>query len=207
MKHGKVLDRQTLDFAARVLQNLPQLSSEEMQQLIGNPAELKRRLLTLKTGTCGFTETALLRPVETFDASGEGVLDEDKFFTSREGEIWVSPSFRQTFGSTFRRSRASDRQYVAYELKQGASDTAIRAGLPKRHLSELGDIARLIKGGALARDCAYIAYVADKNGRVYAVSVNGYAGDREWYVNGWRLDERGGWDAGSRVLCPSNAAL
>ena len=212
MSNGKVLDKQTLDLAARVLQNLPKLSSEEMQYLIDRPAELKQRLLALavKTGSFspyGFTETTLFHPVETLVASGEGVLDEDAFFQSREGDIWVSSSFRERFRRTFRESRASNRKYVAYELKQGASDTAIRADLPKRHLSTLGDIARLIKGGSLSRDHVYLAYVEDENKLVYAVSVVWSPADPECRVNVWRLGELGALPAGVRVLCPSNATL
>lgn len=216
MTHGKVLDKQTLDFAARVLQNLPDISGEEMQYLISNPAELKKRLLALKkeSATVGFTETALLRPVATIVASGKDDLDEDAFFQTRKGEIWVSESFRETFGSTFRKSRVSSRSYVACELKQNAYDTDIRKDLPKPHLSKLGEIARLIKaqrggmsGILLTNGRANIFYVKAKNGEVFAVDVIWYAGDREWNVGDWRLDEDGDWGAGNRVLFPGNAEL
>jgi len=189
--------------------------------IIRNPKEAGRQFtLFLKRGgrvdagsaiatrsIYGVEETALLRPVERLVASDEDVLYEDAFFQNRKGEIWVSPSFRETFGSTFRKSHASDRKYVACELKQNASDTAIRADLPKSHLSELGDIARLIKGGTLSKDHVYVAYVAGKNGVVFAVDVHWDAGDCEWNVSVWGLDESGGWDAVCRVFCPSNAAL
>jgi len=155
-----------------------------------------------------FKETTLLRPVETFVTSGEdNVLDEDVFFQSREGEIWVSPSFRKRFGYTFRKSRASNRKYVACKLKRNANDTAIRADLPESHLSELGDIARLIKGGALSKDCAYFAYVEDENGEVFAVRVCWSADARVWDVDDWRLVGCGDWGAVYRVLCPRKATL
>ncbi|MEI7750292.1 MAG: hypothetical protein WCJ25_04820 [Candidatus Moraniibacteriota bacterium] len=162
----------------------------------------------------GFTETALLSPDTTFFASGKGELDEDAFFQSREGEIWVSPSFRKRFGRTFRKSQASNRRYVACELKQNASDTDIRANLPVSHLSKLGDIARFIKaqrggkkGVLLNNGLANIFYVEDENGQVFAVLVGWGSGGRTWYVYDWRLDEDGDWLAGRQVLCPGNAVL
>jgi hypothetical protein len=155
----------------------------------------------------GFTETALLSPDTTFFASGKGELDEDAFFQSRKGEIWVAPFFREKFGHTFRKSRASNRKYVACELKQSANDTVIQADLPKRHLSTLGDIARLIKSGDMSRDCTYVAYVEDKSGQVFAVGVDWRIGDRGWRVRCWGLDGGGLWFVGSQVLCPGNAIL
>jgi hypothetical protein len=155
-----------------------------------------------------FKETDLLRPVETFDTSGEDdVLDEDAFFQSRKRKIWVAPSFREKFGRTFRKSRASNRKHVACELKRNANDTAIRADLPGRHPSTLGDIARLIKRDAFSKDCAYVAYVEDENKQVFAVNVYWVAEDREWFVSAWWLDVFGDWFAGCRVLCPGNAVL
>ncbi|NTW46116.1 MAG: hypothetical protein HGB18_03650 [Candidatus Moranbacteria bacterium] len=163
---------------------------------------------------CGVKETALLRPVATGVASGGGDLDEVTFFRSRAGGIWVSPSFREKFGSTFRKSRASDRKYVASELKQSANDTVIRADLPGAHLSKLGDIARFIKvqrggkkGILLNNGLANIFYVEDENGQVFAVNFRWNSAVRTWFVVVWKLGEHGDWNAGNQVLCPSNAVL
>ena len=55
-----MIDKQTLEFAARVLQNLPPLSSEVMQDWVDAPVGLKRALwalcrfktfMTIKLGT------------------------------------------------------------------------------------------------------------------------------------------------------------
>jgi hypothetical protein len=185
----------------------PQGAGRQFALFLKNVGQVNARSVIASRGICTFAETDLLRPVETLVALGEGILDEDAFFRSREGEIRVSPSFRERFRRTFRKSRASNREYVACELKLDANDTAIRADLPESHLSELGDIARLIKGGVLSRDRVYVAYVEDENKLECAVSVAWHAGDREWFVFDCGLDELGGWHAGYRVLCPSNATL
>lgn len=162
----------------------------------------------------GFKETSLLRPVTTAVASGKDILDEDTFFQNREGEIWVSPSFRKRFGRTFRKSQASNRRYVACELKQNASDTDTRADLPVFHLSKLGDIARFIKTqrggkkGVLRNDGrANFFYVEDENGEMFAVDVRWSADGRTWNVRDWGLGEFGDWNAASQVFCPGNAVL
>ncbi len=162
----------------------------------------------------GFKETALLRPVAMAVASGDGYLDEDAFFQDREGEIWVASSFRKRFGRTFRKSQASNRRYVACELKQRAGDTAIRADLPVSHLSKLGDIAHFIKaqqggkeGILFNKGLVDIFYVEDENGQVFAVRVYWGAGDRAWFVCDRELDGDGDWAVGYRVLCPGNAVL
>jgi len=200
-----------IDFDECGLQNNiirdPKEAGHQFALFLKNGGRVNARSVITSRSLCGVKETVLLRPVETLVASGEDVLDEDTFFQNRKGEIWVSPSFRKRFRRTFRKSRASNRKHVACELKRNANDTAIRADLPERHLSTLGDIARLIKGGALSRDCMYVAYVEDENGRVFAVDVYWGADGRGWCVFDWRLDEYGDWPAGLRVLCPRNAVL
>lgn len=216
MSHGKVLDKQSLDFAARVLQNLPNLTGEEMQYLISNPAELKRRLLALKmeSAMVGFTETALLRPVATqIVPARTKSFDPKRFYQNRKGlDVWDTFVDRLDLRSRKAVASTPERTYVSLELKQNVYDRDIRAELPEHHLSMLEDIAALIKaqwggkeGILLNNGRANIFYVEGKNGEVFAVNVNWNADDREWNVNDWRLDENGEWNAGNQVLCPSHA--
>jgi hypothetical protein len=161
-----------------------------------------------------FRETNLLRPVATSVVSGDDILDEDAFFRTREGEILVTPSFREKFGNTFQKSHVSSRLHVACELKRNAYDTAIRTDLPKSHLSKLGDIARLIKtqrggksGILLNNGCGNIFFVKAKNGEVFVVRVYWNDDVRVWYVHDLRLDERGRHSVSHRVFFAGNAAL
>ena len=219
MSHGKVLDKQTLELAARILQNLPDISEKEKQYLIRNPSELKQRLLALRSELAiashfGFTETALLRLIATGVASGDDILDEDAFFRCREGEIFVFDCFRKTFGSTFQKSRASEWLYVSCEVKYDEHCDNIQADLPKSHLSKLGDVARFIKAQQSGAESILLAdgslnntFVEGKDGEIYWVCVYLDVDDSVWIVRHGRLDEAGGFAAGNRFICPCNVAI
>ncbi len=165
---------------------------------------------------CSFTETALLRPVEsTAIPARTKSFDPKRFYKNRKG-LYVWSTFEECLDIRSREKVASapERTYVSLELMQRAYDTAIRAGLPKHHLSTLEDIAALVeaqrggkKGFLLNDGWANIFYVEGKNGEVFAVDVCWGAGTREWCVLDWGLDVLGDWNAGRRVLCPSNAVL
>jgi hypothetical protein len=214
MKHGKVLDRQTLDFAARVLQNLPELSSEEKQYLISNPKEIKQRLQALKTkpvspaieSFCGFEGTALLYPVATKTVPARTKSFYPKKFYRNRNEISLGYGFGVLLDLRARRvvTFAPERTYVSCKVREETCGASILADLPNGYLSTLEDIAMLIemeqsgeRGVLRSKESCNVFLVEGRNAEVFSVNVmwhkkpewddEGLYSDC-WRINAWSLD-------------------
>ncbi len=162
-------------------------------------------------------ETRLLKPVAqaTVPARTTTPFNAAAFYQTGTG-LYVYDTFADHLDLSARQTvdSAPERPYVASLLKANAYDKDIRKELPESHLSTLEDIAGLIEaqrsgksGFLLNNGYVNIFYVEDKNGEVFAVNVRWFSVDRRWFVHDWKLGGFGKWGAGSRVLCPGNAAL
>lgn len=164
------------------------------------------------------TETRLLKPVGKLTVPARTKsFNAESFYRTGTG-LYVYDTFADRLDLSARQTMNSDpkrRPYVASLLKANAHNKDIRSELPETHLSALEDIAGLIeaqpngKSGLLLNNVyANIFYVEGKNGEVFVVDVDWDSDGRRWIVDDWPLDGGlGDWRAGSRVLCPGNAAL
>lgn len=152
-------------------------------------------------------ETDFLKPEGqiVFPARNK-IIDSNEFFNRSSMYLWGS--FRERILPVLKPVASTPkRTYGVGRLKKNAYDREIRSDLPKRHLGNWEDIASLIETHPNGKKGYYLLYLEGVGGEVFAVVVTWDSNDRQWLVNDWKLDERGGWDAGGQVLYPSNAAL
>ena len=197
---------QTAKLVARIAENLPNITDDVMQAWIEDPKGLQRFL----AGLCPPKEVEnILAPYRQLTV---GPLT-DSFnphvvFQTREG-LWVSPQFTDRILSVVRdvAKRESATSLQSFTLVKDALDTQIRAGLPENHLVEPWQIAALItkqpkgeEGDLLTNGYANLFYVKGKAEQVFVVHVHWFAGNREWYVNAWKLVENDRWYSGHRLF-------
>ena len=197
---------QTAKLVARIAENLPNITDDVMQAWIEDPKGLQRFL----AGLCPPKEVEnILAPYRQLTV---GPLTEPfnphVVFQTREG-LWVSPQFTDRILSVVRdvAKRESATSLQSFTLVKDALDTQIRAGLPENHLVEPWQIAALItkqpkgeEGDLLTNGYANLFYVKGKAEQVFVVHVHWFAGNREWYVNAWKLVENDRWYSGHRLF-------
>src|SRR3989344_9202146 len=190
---------QTAKLVARIAESRPNITDDGMQAWIEDPKGLQRFL----AGLCPPKEVEnILAPYRQLTV---GPLTEPfnphVVFQTREG-LWVSPQFTDRILSVVRdvAKRESATSLQSFTLVKDALDTQIRAGLPENHLVEPWQIAALItkqpkgeEGDLLTNGYANLFYVKGKAEQVFVVHVHWFAGNREWYVNAWKLVENDRW--------------
>lgn len=185
------------------------VSEEEFHVLAtakGRPY-LAKMIKELSANQGGIRETNILKPEDpiVFPARNKPI-DPNEFFNRSNAYPWGS--FRERILPVLKPVVSSPkRTYVVGRLKKDAYDHDIRSGLPKCHLGNWEDIVSLIAKYPNGEESHYLLYMEGIGGEVFAVSVFWNYDDRQWFLSGWELGERGYWAAGSRVLCPGNATL
>ncbi len=198
------MNRQELKLVARILENLPVMSSEIMQGWIDNPKGLQKFL----SGLC--PEDSILTAPELVTIMFAEQRDPDTFFQTRPG-LFIWSDFRSRVVSkakhivdvgTYRVERR--------DLVRDAKDADIESALANHLFDEnivYAVIAELIskqpqgKSGTLLNNgYANLFYVSS-----CVVCVHWFADDRWWSVYTWG---RGGrrWFAGLRVFSSATAA-
>jgi hypothetical protein len=203
------MDKQVLKLGARILENLPNMSTKVMQGWIDNPKALKELLSGLVPAETRLTSLTSLT------VAGNTSNPHD-FFKIRE-DLWTSNSFNDCILSGASKKKVlADETTISYaDLAKEANDAEIGAELPEGYVFEdvnmfLAHLATLIEGQwggkegmLLSNGCANIFYVK-VNGEVFAVDVLWLAGNREWSCSADRLaDDR--WCAGYRAFSATAA--
>ena len=120
---------------------------------------------------------------------------------------WTGDNFNQNFLGKVEED-IEDGMLAIHRLEKRALDAPIRQELGQEreeitlaHFLDL--LARQSKGEngvLLVNGYANIAYIRDKNGKLWAVSASWYSGGRCWRVEARSVESPRGWLDGSRVL-------
>jgi len=188
------MNKQELKLGARILENIPDMSSDVMQGWIENPIALKKFLAGL------VPEEVYLTTLITHKVAGKKSNPLD-FFKSREG-LWLSDNFKNFIlaAATGDVVETNDTEIGHADLAQLANDAEIMGELPQGHVFEnvddgLNYLSTMIdtqwrgKSGVLLNTDyrANIFYVKGVNDETFAVNVHWYSVDREWHCSANRL--------------------
>lgn len=208
---GTGYDKQTAQLLAVVGQNMPKMTSEQMQHWINHPKAVAEVL------ACAFTISKVLcgKRVETLPAR-RGPFNPERVFRTGSG-LYVWDDFRTRIALRAKSvESAYEMQLASFTLTEQATDAQIRAELPEGHVFEDTGIfcchlagmieaqAGGIEGVLLNNSYANIFYVQALV-EVFAVSVVWHADARRWSVNASRLRGRN-WIADYRVFSAAAAA-
>lgn len=181
------MDKQTLKLGACVLENLPKMSSSEVQRWIDNPSGLKRflsGLVSAKICISDLTSVMILA----------NEINPHDFFKTREG-LWVSDGFCSCILSRASKKKVSEGGVTIghADLTEAAHDEELVDELPEGHVFENVDtflvhFATLIesqwggkKGALLTAECTNIFYVK-VGGEVFAVNMHWSDDQQKWLV-------------------------
>lgn len=187
------MNKQVLKLGARILENLPVMSSGVMQGWIDNPMALKKFLSGLVPAETHFTS---LTPLTV--ASND--VNPSDFFKIREG-LWTTNNFDKLIPSGAAKKKVSvDDTTIGYaDLAQSVTAAEIGSEFPEGYVFEdvgtfLALLATLIEGqwggkaGTLLNNGYANIFYVKVNGEVLPVGVGWSTVSRRWLCDADRLD-------------------
>ena len=165
---------QTAKFLATVAQSMPELSGDVMQGWIENPKSLKKFLL----GLCPpVIEQVLLRKITSVVVSGAKKFVADKASLKEANVGYTGSNFDEFFLGKMEENVA-DATLAIYRLEKNSLDAPIRKELGEHEETALTHFLDLLKkqakgqeGHLLVNGYANIAYIRDKNGKLWTVNA------------------------------------
>lgn len=171
----KTYSKQTAKFLAVVAENMPEISSERMQELIENPKALQKVLRDA-------FRLALLKLIGSFETPAIHFVAKDKFKinTSSKAEVKIS-HMSEDFKSLFVDGVAEDTEATTlniHQLQQSSLDAPILAELGDRVPIKRGQLYEYLR--TASREVWHVAYLVGNDGNLWAVYFR-------WGGGGWRL--------------------
>ena len=209
LKKGKSTmsyDKQTAEFIATVVQNIPKMSGDVMQGWIGNPKALQKLLLGLCPSVNEPKEVSLLRKLASVQVEGVArfVVDDDTLQAANIG--WTGDNFKKFFAKKVEEDVPAC-AIAVHRLERASSDAPILTELGDRAEISLAHLFELIKkqskgetGQLLVNGYANVAYVRGTDGNLWAVLAawRSYCGC--WGVEADSVEDPDGWRGSRRIL-------
>lgn len=204
-----MFDKQTAELVSTVAQNMPALSNEQMQALIGKPKRVQEYLvglIVLANTIIAAAAKLLTRVGELIPLPGTAKFELTEEAFRKEANVGYFWDFLKIFGRQVEENVPAA-TLASHNLEKDSLDGPITEELGERKITTLWHFFCLLKAQAKGQDgplltsgLANIFYMQDRHGKVWAVLCRWFGVVRYWYVDAFSVGLPLRWRAGRRVF-------